>query len=87
MGAILLSRTEIGAESIIAAGSVVPEGKVIPPRSLVMGIPGKVVREVTDEEAARTREIGRRYGKLARRYADGEVPLLRPPLPEFPAPA
>jgi carbonic anhydrase/acetyltransferase-like protein (isoleucine patch superfamily) len=50
MGAILLSGSVIGEESIIGAGAVVTEGKVIPPRSLVLGMPGKVVREVTDEE-------------------------------------
>jgi carbonic anhydrase/acetyltransferase-like protein (isoleucine patch superfamily) len=50
MGAILLSGTVIGEESIIGAGAVVTEGKVIPPRSLVLGMPGKVIREITDEE-------------------------------------
>src|SRR5262245_2366120 len=38
MGAILLSGSRIGSESVIAAGSLVPEGAVIPPRSLVMGV-------------------------------------------------
>jgi carbonic anhydrase/acetyltransferase-like protein (isoleucine patch superfamily) len=71
--ATLLSGSEIGAECVIAAGAVVTEGKIIPPRSLVMGVPGKVVRPVTDAEAERTRAIAARYLELARRYARGEV--------------
>lgn len=50
MGAILLGGSVIGEESIIAAGAVVKEGAVIPPRSLVVGVPGKVVKQVTDEQ-------------------------------------
>src|SRR5262245_61319176 len=53
IGARVLAGTDIGAECIIAAGTVVTENRRIPARSLVMGIPGKVVREVTDEEVAR----------------------------------
>ncbi len=51
MGAILLAGCEIGAESLVAAGTVVKEGMIVPPRSLVVGVPGKIVRSVTDEEA------------------------------------
>ena len=51
MGAIVMNNAVIGDDSIIAAGAVVTEGRVIPPRSLVMGVPGKVVREVSDEQA------------------------------------
>ena len=54
MGATLLDGCVIGEDSIVAAGALVPRGKVIPPRSLVMGVPGKVVRPVTDQEAADT---------------------------------
>ena len=52
MGSILLSGCRIGQGSIVAAGALVTEGTVIPPRSLVMGVPGRVVRQVTDQEAA-----------------------------------
>jgi carbonic anhydrase/acetyltransferase-like protein (isoleucine patch superfamily) len=52
MGAILLNGAHVGHGSIVAAGSLLPEGCVIPPRSLVMGSPGKVRRPVTDEEYA-----------------------------------
>lgn len=72
IGAKLLSDTVIGPECIIAAGSVVPPGLVVPPRSLVMGVPGKVVRSCRPEEIAKTRTINQRYRELAERYARGE---------------
>ncbi len=50
--AIVLNGAVIGEHSLIGAGSLITEGKVIPPRSLVMGSPGKVVRELTDNEVA-----------------------------------
>lgn len=50
MGAILLNGCRIGRGSIIAAGTLIPEGTVIPPGSLVMGVPGKVRRQLTPEE-------------------------------------
>ena len=74
MGATLLSGSEIGPECVIAAGTVVTEGRRIPPRSVVMGVPGKVVREATAEELERTRRICSHYLELARRYAGGAFP-------------
>jgi carbonic anhydrase/acetyltransferase-like protein (isoleucine patch superfamily) len=50
MGAVLLARTKIGNRCIIAAGAVVSPGKVIPDESVVMGIPGIIVRSITDRE-------------------------------------
>jgi carbonic anhydrase/acetyltransferase-like protein (isoleucine patch superfamily) len=50
MGAILLSGCVIGEGSLIAAGALVPEGRVIPPNSVVMGCPGKIVRQTTDAD-------------------------------------
>jgi gamma-carbonic anhydrase len=52
IGAIVLDNVTVGEESFIAAGSLVTPGTVIPPRSIVMGAPAKVRREVTDEEVA-----------------------------------
>jgi carbonic anhydrase/acetyltransferase-like protein (isoleucine patch superfamily) len=78
IGAKLLSGSEIGPECMIAAGAVVPPGMIVPPRSVVMGIPGKVFRPVTAEEVALTRTINTRYREMARRYAAGEVEYLRP---------
>ena len=73
IGCRLLSGSEVGAESIIAAGSVVVEGSKIPPRSVVMGIPGRVMRSTTVDEVAKTRAINARYLELARRYAEGRI--------------
>ncbi len=53
IGAIVLDDVVIGEESFVAAGSLVTPGTIIPPRSMVMGSPAKVRREVTDEEIAR----------------------------------
>jgi carbonic anhydrase/acetyltransferase-like protein (isoleucine patch superfamily) len=65
MHATLLSGSQVGAESIVGANALVPEGKVFPPRSLVLGVPGKVVREVRDEEVQAVRENARRYAGYA----------------------
>jgi carbonic anhydrase/acetyltransferase-like protein (isoleucine patch superfamily) len=73
IGARLLSGSDVGPGCVIAAGAVVTGGKV-PPHSLVMGVPGRVVRLVTDEELERTKVIAARYLQLARRYAAGEFP-------------
>jgi carbonic anhydrase/acetyltransferase-like protein (isoleucine patch superfamily) len=61
MGAILLNGVKVGSESIVAAGSLVPEGFVVPPRSLVMGSPAKVRRELTEAEAAGIRVYAANY--------------------------
>lgn len=50
MGATLLDGCKIGRGSVVAAGSVVSPGKVIPPNSMVMGVPGRVVRELTEKD-------------------------------------
>jgi carbonic anhydrase/acetyltransferase-like protein (isoleucine patch superfamily) len=75
MGAKLLGGSVIGPECLIAAGAVVPPGMVVPPRSVVMGLPGKVVRAATADEIATTRRINARYRELARQYAAGEIPV------------
>jgi carbonic anhydrase/acetyltransferase-like protein (isoleucine patch superfamily) len=74
IGARLLSGCEIGEECLIAAGALVTEGRRIPPRSVVMGIPGKIVREITTEELERTHSICAHYLEMAQRYARGAYP-------------
>ena len=61
MGAIVLNGATIGSDSIVAAGTLVTEGSVIPPRSLVMGSPGKVRRGLSAEEVASILEYAARY--------------------------
>ncbi|WP_096604663.1 gamma carbonic anhydrase family protein [Calothrix sp. NIES-2100] len=63
IGAIILDGVRVGASSIIGAGAVVT--KDIPPFSLVVGVPGKVVRQITDTEAAELLEHAKKYQKLA----------------------
>jgi carbonic anhydrase/acetyltransferase-like protein (isoleucine patch superfamily) len=79
MGALLLTGCEIGEECLIAAGTLVTEGRRIPPRSVVMGVPGKVIREITAEELRRTHAICAHYLELAQRYARGafQPPWMR----------
>ena len=55
MGAILLTGSVIGERAIIAAGALVREGQEIPPGTIAMGVPAKVVREVTETELERVR--------------------------------
>ena len=73
MGAIILGGTHIGEESIVAAGSVVPPNKTFPARSMLMGVPAKLVRTVSDEEVELTRATNRRYRELSSAYARGEI--------------
>jgi carbonic anhydrase/acetyltransferase-like protein (isoleucine patch superfamily) len=69
-GAIVLDRASIGRHCLIAAGAMVPPGKVIPDGSVVMGMPGKIVREVTDRDRAMIARTADHYvarGHLYRR--------------------
>jgi carbonic anhydrase/acetyltransferase-like protein (isoleucine patch superfamily) len=61
MGAILLNGVHVGACSIVAAGTLLVEGARVPPRSLVMGSPGKVKRTLSDEEVAEIQQYADRY--------------------------
>lgn len=66
MGAILLNGVVVGTGSIIGAGAVCREGMLIPPGSLVVGVPGKVIRETTREERARIEKTVDAYLELQR---------------------
>jgi carbonic anhydrase/acetyltransferase-like protein (isoleucine patch superfamily) len=61
MGAIVLNGAVVGEDSIVAAGTLVTEGTVIPPRSMVMGSPGKVRRPLTDADVASILVYSRNY--------------------------
>lgn len=76
MGATVLSGSEIGAESLIAAGCVVPERMIVPPRSLVAGVPGRIVKEVPEAWLVRSRRINAHYLELAERYVRGEIKVV-----------
>ena len=68
MGAIVLNGAVVGAGSIVGAGAVVREGEVIPPRSLVVGIPAKVVRQLTDAQVQENLASAARYVANSRAY-------------------
>lgn len=65
MSATILNGSVIGSGSLVAAGTVLLEGTVVPPRSLVAGVPGKVRRQLTDEEVAGIRHNAETYLGLA----------------------
>lgn len=68
IGARILSGAHVGAFSLIGAGALVLENAKIPERSLVLGVPGKVVRQLSRKEAAEHIAHARRYQKLAAVY-------------------
>jgi carbonic anhydrase/acetyltransferase-like protein (isoleucine patch superfamily) len=68
IGAVILGGAEIGPGCIVAAGAVVKEHAVIPARSLVAGVPARVLRAVTDTEAAGLAEHAAHYLQLARQH-------------------
>ncbi|MEM9380525.1 MAG: gamma carbonic anhydrase family protein [Planctomycetota bacterium] len=70
MGAVLLGGSVIGQESIIGAGAVVKEGMVVPPRSLVVGVPAKIVREVDEDVVAAIRRSADGYVNKVVQYLD-----------------
>jgi len=73
MGAILLNRCRIGTGSIVGAGALVAEGVEVPPNSLVLGVPGKVVRQTTEAERARIAGSALHYQRQAAAHRDGVV--------------
>lgn len=74
MGAVLLNHVHVGAGSIVGAGALCPEGMRIPPGSLVVGLPARIVRSVTDAERARIRRTVDSYLHLQERHRAGEFP-------------
>lgn len=69
IGARVLDGARVGSWSLIAAGAIVREGMVVPPRSLVVGVPGVVKRELTDREIDVIRRTPGRYLMLAAEHA------------------
>lgn len=67
MSAVILDGSHIGEGSIVGAGAVIT-GKIIPANSLVLGAPGKVVREITPQEREATRQNAVLYARLAAEY-------------------
>ena len=72
MGSIVIDAEEIVERSLIAAGALVAPGTVIPPRSLVIGAPARVKRQLTDEEVAGLDTYWRNYIEYTKRYKSDE---------------
>lgn len=68
MGATVLDKAEIGEGSIIGAHTLIPKGMTVPPRSLVIGTPGKVVRSITRQEEQELLLSAQRYQELGSHY-------------------
>lgn len=77
MGAILLNGVRVGSGSIIAAGAICKEGMQIPPNSMVMGVPGRIVRETTILERERIKTTVDSYVKLQSEHVAGLHEPLR----------
>jgi len=75
IGAIILNNAVIGKNCLIGAGAMVTEGKVIPEGSLVLGVPGKVVRQLTPEEIANNTWIAEHYVERSSIYRRGLKPI------------
>lgn len=76
IGSIILNGARIGRDSIVGANSLITEGKSFPPRSLIMGSPGKVVRELSDEEVAAITASAAHYVANAKRFSSGLKPVV-----------
>lgn len=74
IGSIILNGAKIGDECVIGANTLIPENKEIPPRSMVVGSPGKVIRELNDEDIVRFQRGSSRYVANWRRFKAGLKP-------------
>jgi carbonic anhydrase/acetyltransferase-like protein (isoleucine patch superfamily) len=81
MGALVLNGAHVGAGALVAAGAVVREGFVVPPGVLVAGVPARVLRELTADEAARLARTADAYVRLQARHRAGEFPWIGVPGP------
>jgi carbonic anhydrase/acetyltransferase-like protein (isoleucine patch superfamily) len=68
IGSIVLDDVRVGAQSLVAAGSLISPGTIIPPRSLVMGIPARVKRPLTDEEVLGLDAFWKNYVEYVPKY-------------------
>jgi carbonic anhydrase/acetyltransferase-like protein (isoleucine patch superfamily) len=76
MGSVLLNGVRIGTGSVVAAGAVIPEGMQVPPGSLVMGVPGRIVRSVDAALTQRIADTWSHYVAQARAHRAGRFPLV-----------
>ena len=70
IGAIVMDACRVGAHSLVAAGALLSPGTVVPPRSLVMGVPARVKRQLTDAEVADLDVFWQNYVEYTRAYRE-----------------
>jgi carbonic anhydrase/acetyltransferase-like protein (isoleucine patch superfamily) len=68
IGAMVLDGATVGEEALVAAGAVVREGFVVPPRVLIAGVPGKIIRDLTDEDIKRVTDTTTNYMNYVNQY-------------------
>lgn len=73
MGSIILDKAVVGKDCIIGAGAVISGGKIIPERSIVIGNPYKILRELTDEEVKSIKDNAENYVKLSTEYKNKNI--------------
>ncbi len=73
-GAIVLDDCEIGSRCIVAAGTVLPPGTIIPDGSMVMGLPGRIVRQTNERDLETIDHVVNSYVQLGRLHAQGAFP-------------
>ncbi|MBI4574841.1 MAG: gamma carbonic anhydrase family protein [Planctomycetes bacterium] len=78
MGAIVLDDAEVGEEAMVAAGALVTPGTRIPPRTLALGVPARVRRDLTEEELRGLKESAHHYVELARAHRERACPIDEP---------
>jgi carbonic anhydrase/acetyltransferase-like protein (isoleucine patch superfamily) len=78
MGAVLLNNVRLGRGSVVGAGAVLLEGTVIEPGSLVVGVPGRVVRKLEETSQRRIEHAWRHYIAQAQRHRAGAFPMQTP---------
>jgi carbonic anhydrase/acetyltransferase-like protein (isoleucine patch superfamily) len=71
MHCVAMNGAEIGHDSLVGVGTVITEGKIFPPGSLVLGVPGRLVRMLTDDEIARNRRSAEHYIANANAFRRG----------------
>lgn len=75
IGSIILNGAVIGEDCLIGANTLIAEGKVIPPRSMVLGSPGKIVRQLSDEDLPKIHRGAAHYVRNWQRYVAGLAPV------------
>lgn len=73
MGAVLLNGVELGENCLVGAGAVLTENRSFPPNSLILGVPARVVRELSEREVKAIRENALTYFRLAREHGEAKL--------------